>query len=147
MALRRRVYPAVMGIHRLIIAGLLVLGGCGNDGEKTGQSCEVADDCYPGVDHEDLSGEVACLDRVAGGYCTHECVTDEDCCAVPGECATDAPQVCAPFESTGIYRCFLSCEASVIGDQEGNDYCGEFAHRDFICRATGGGDPKKVCVP
>ena len=76
------------------------------------------------------------------------CEVDDDCCAVEGECDDDRPQVCAPFESTGVRRCFLSCEAQVVGDRDENDYCAEFAHRDFGCRSTGGGSAnRKVCVP
>lgn len=121
---------------------------CGDDDENTGHACDEPADCYPDIDHADLSGEVVCLDRVTDGYCTHLCVGDDDCCATEGECETGIPQVCAPFENTTITRCFLSCEPEVIGEQEENDYCHDHAHPDFICRSTGGGsENRKVCVP
>ena len=114
--------------------------------DNVGQPCEVADECYPGIDHDLLSGEVICLDEVNGGYCTHTCDVDADCCATSGECdyETDLEVVCAPFESTGEKYCFISCE------EEGQDdeYCQTWAHEDFICRSTGGGvENRKVCVP
>jgi len=132
----------------LLATGLLV--GCGDDDtmEMTGRACEVVDDCFPDVNHEDLSGDVLCLDRVMDGYCTHRCTTDADCCAAEGECETGIRQVCAPFESTGEMLCFLACEADDIGDRDENDYCAEEAHETFICRSTGGGVMnRKVCVP
>ncbi|MCU0665416.1 MAG: hypothetical protein MUC50_24210 [Myxococcota bacterium] len=117
-----------------------------NEGiEQTGASCEVAEDCYPGVDTEALPSPPMCMDRVENGYCTHHCASDDDCCSVPGECEDDLPQVCAPFESTGEYYCFLSCEA-VVSDQD--EFCAQNAHPEFHCRSTGGGsDNRKVCVP
>ena len=72
----------------------------------------IAADCYPHVDHAELAGAVECLDCVRAGYCTHLCETDDDCCAVEGECETDLKQVCAPFESTGRRMCLLSCEGA-----------------------------------
>ena len=127
----------------------LALGGCGDDGENTGSSCEIVDDCYTEVEvREDILGEIECLDRVPGGYCTHSCTTDDDCCAVDGECLTDNLQVCAPFENSTETRCFLSCEDADIGDLEENEYCAEFANESFVCRSTGGGsENRKVCVP
>jgi hypothetical protein len=130
--------------------------------EQTGQSCEVAADCFPDVDHSLLSGPVECLDRVEDGYCTHQCDTDEDCCAAEGECDTDLKQVCAPFESTGLRLCFLSCEgedlrpgvdAGTLADGaplevDANEFCQREAHPAFVCRSTGGGQAnRKVCVP
>ena len=151
-----------------ILGAIAVLGlaACGDDDERdgtrdespeqTGKSCEVAADCYPGVDHDDLAGEVQCLDRVREGYCTHLCETDEDCCAVEGECDTELRQVCSPFESTGQRMCFLSCEGEDLRDADGEpgdevdeqEYCQREASSDFICRSSGGGsDNRKVCVP
>ena len=131
--------------------GLIVSVACHDDeGENAGQACDVPDECYPDVEDEDLAmlGELVCLDRVPGGYCTHLCDSDDDCCAVEGECNSDFPQVCAPFESTGMYMCFLSCEAADIGDNDEGSFCQEYAHPDFGCRSTGGGsDNRKVCVP
>ena len=128
-------------------------GGChdeDNDGnlDTVGQPCEVAEDCYPGVEHEDLLGEVICLGEVEGGYCTHLCETDEDCCAVEGECdeENDLVYLCAPFESTGQKFCFISCEDTA--EMESNEYCQHWAHLNFICRSTGGGsENRRVCVP
>ena len=123
--------------------------GCDDpEDEQTGRPCAVPEDCFPDVDPADLSGPIECLDRVPDGYCTHHCVTDADCCAVPEECEFDLSQVCAPFESTGLMLCFLSCEPEDIGDMADNDYCQEYGHPAFGCRSTGGGsDNRKVCVP
>ncbi len=134
-----------------IVVASMLLGAlaCGDSkDENTGESCEVADDCYPDIDHQDLAGEVECLDRVPDGYCTHLCLADGDCCSVEGECESGVPQVCAPFESSTETRCFLSCEPDVLGGEEENEYCQEHTHRDFLCRSTGGGSSnRKVCVP
>lgn len=128
-----------------ILALALALAACGKNGpgSDAGNSCEVPDDCYEGVEEGDLSSPALCLDRVEAGYCTHECDTDADCCAADGECDDDAAeQVCAPFESTGQRLCFLSCE----GQAEG--YCEEEISSDFGCRSTGGGsENRKVCTP
>ena len=105
------------------VVGALVIGptpACGDDdsssgGENAGQACSAPSQCYPGVDGGALKGEVQCLTRVPGGYCTHLCQTDADCCAVPGECVSGFRQVCSPFESTGQMMCFLACEGSDIG--------------------------------
>jgi hypothetical protein len=112
-------------------------------------------DCFAGVEHADLSGEVQCLDRVPDGYCTHLCETDDDCCAADGECATDLRQVCAPFESTGQRMCFLSCEDEDLRlardggvDLSDTEYCEREASALFGCRSTGGGAAnRKVCLP
>jgi hypothetical protein len=132
----------------VVLASVLAaFPGCSKDenkGENTGTACELVEDCYPDIDHSDLAGDVVCMDRVEDGYCTHHCVTDEDCCSVEGECDTELPQLCAPFESTGEYFCFISCED--VEDEEA--FCQENAHPRFLCRSTGGGvDNKKVCVP
>lgn len=129
--------------------------GNGDDGggspDQAGQACEVAEDCYPDVDHAELAGEVRCLERVRDGYCTHLCEGDEDCCAVEGECKTDLPQVCSPFESANEMMCFLSCEPSDVQAANADDeqaYCQEYASPDFMCRSSGGGsDNRKICVP
>ena len=143
--------------------GILVMGlvvgpyACGGDeapppgGEQTGQSCTSAAQCFPDTHDAALQGGPAvCMDRVPNGYCTHICTTDADCCAVPGECRTGYRQVCAPFESTNMKYCFLSCEA-VPGDSGVTDtdaFCAAYAHAGFGCRSTGGGsENRKVCVP
>jgi hypothetical protein len=147
-------------------AGTLLLFACAvlacgpdddaNDGDEgspdqVGSVCEAPADCYPEVDHADIAGAVLCLDRVRAGYCTHECTQDEDCCAVEGECLTDFPQVCSPFESADTTMCFLSCEADVIdaaGSPDEQSFCHDEVSSDFICRSSGGGsDNRKVCVP
>lgn len=131
-----------------LVVSAAAVQACGGDDEHAGQSCEAPADCYPEIDPADLKGDVQCLDKVTGGYCTHLCETDADCCAVDGECLTGHPQVCAPFESTGLKMCFLSCETQVIGDLEETAYCEKFASDAFGCRSTGGGsENRKVCVP
>src|SRR5688500_3504895 len=93
--------------------------------ENVGSQCEVPDNCFPDVeDRTALKGEIQCLDRVPGGYCTHLCESDDDCCAVEGECLSDFPQVCSPFESTGMKMCFLSCED--VADEP--NFCQDYAH-------------------
>jgi hypothetical protein len=125
-------------------------GGTGSP-DQTGQICQAPADCYPEVDPADLAGAVECLDRVRGGYCTHQCGGDQDCCAVEGECLTDFPQVCSPFESTGMMMCFLSCESQDVdasGEPDDSAFCQKYASPDFICRSSGGGSAnRKVCVP
>jgi hypothetical protein len=122
----------------------LPLGCSGGGGEKTGHACTSVTQCYPGIDQSTLQGTAVCLDRVTNGYCTHNCVDDTDCCAVAGECETGFPQVCAPFESTGEYYCFLSCE----GVADAATYCQDHASPAFGCRSTGGGSTnRQVCVP
>lgn len=147
----------------LLIPGLfLVALGCAKDdaaeaGNETGSPdlagsvCETPTDCYPGIDPVELAGEVECLDRVDEGYCTHQCASDEDCCAIEGECETDLAQVCAPFESTGLMMCFLSCEpedVSAAGAEDDAAFCQEFVSPAFLCRSSGGGqNNRKICVP
>jgi hypothetical protein len=131
---------------------LTALAACGDDDTDTGATCDVPDDCYGDVADDDrdmIAGEIECLDRVEGGYCTHQCETDDDCCVVAGECNGDHREICAPFENeSAIKRCFLACEAEDIGDQDETEYCQEFANDAFGCRSTGGGsENRKVCVP
>lgn len=132
--------------------GTAPLGSGDRPPEQTGSICEENGDCFPGVAEGGLQGEPLCLTRVRDGYCTHTCEADEDCCAVPGECHTDWPQVCSPFESTGMMMCFLSCEAEdIVGDSGAADeqaFCQRYANPDFICRSSGGGNQnRKICVP
>lgn len=126
-------------------------GGETGSPDQVGSACMSPADCYPNVDHAELAGQVECLDRVPDGYCTHQCDVDEDCCAIEGECATTLPQVCAPFESTGLRMCFLSCEpadVSAAGSADDQAFCQEFVSPWFICRSSGGGGGnRKVCVP
>lgn len=119
--------------------------------DQVGSVCAVPGDCYPEVDHAELAGTVECLDRVPEGYCTHQCAADADCCAVEGECLTDLPQVCSPFESTGLNMCFLSCEdedVAAAGADDPGAFCQHEASPYFMCRSSGGGSSnRKVCVP
>ncbi len=131
---------------------------CGDDSSggtpgptNTGQACETADQCYPSVQTADLAGDAVCLDRVEGGYCTHLCSQDSDCCAAAGECPNAYSQVCSPFESAGDLHCFLSCEKTDLDLAKLSDadaFCQKFANAAFHCRSSGGGaDNRKVCVP
>lgn len=127
--------------------------------EYTGSACAVATDCYEDLEAGSLKGEPFCIDKVTGGYCTHKCQTDADCCAVPGECKTTLKQVCASFENEDEKYCFLSCEdediargtdagLSEAGTVDGDDYCHANANREFGCRSSGGGsENRKVCFP
>ncbi len=141
---------AVYLAHIAIVA--LSLGVACNDDdddphntEYAGQPCETPDECYPEVDTEEIDGDIECLsDRVEGGYCTHTCQTDDNCCAAVGECKSDLPQVCAPLESAPEMYCFVTCEDV---EDDGN-FCETFVHPEFHCRSTGGGsDNRKVCLP
>lgn len=160
---------ASMVVVGVIFAATAVVHGCSSSegtgtsdagvdargGESTGQSCAAPSECYPAIDGAALAGEAVCLDRVSGGYCTHLCKVDTDCCAVPGECKTGIAQVCSPFESTGQNMCFLSCEAADLRPAPDGGavldeatYCTTYAGRDFKCRSSGGGNKnRKVCVP
>ena len=122
--------------------------------DAVGQTCSAASACYPNVDRATIHGDVQCLDRVTGGYCTHLCTTDADCCATPGECVSGFKQVCAPFESTGQNMCFFSCESDDLhaapdgGVLDDTAYCTTHVSTAFACRSTGGGSKnRKVCVP
>ncbi len=121
--------------------------------ENAGSSCTTPAQCYPAIDGGTLKGAVQCLSRVPGGYCTHLCTTDADCCAIPGECTSGFKQVCSPFESTGQMMCFLSCEKADIaaadaGAIDDTVYCQTYANKAMSCRSSGGGSAnRKVCVP
>ncbi len=141
-----------------VVAAAIACGflACGEDspppgGEQTGQTCTDPGQCFPNTPDGGLKGGAAvCLDRVSGGYCTHICTTDADCCAAPGECRTTHLQVCSPFESTGMKYCFLSCEEvptdAGVADTDG--FCKSYANAGFACRSSGGGSQnRKVCVP
>jgi hypothetical protein len=141
-----------------VSVALGLLAACGDDDDNggggptdTGQACNAASQCYPKVEDGALSGEALCLDRVEGGYCTHLCVEDNDCCAAPGECMYDYAQVCSPFESGDDKYCFLTCEdadVALTDAVDGEEYCQRFANVAFHCRSSGGGsENRKVCVP
>jgi hypothetical protein len=131
-------------------------GGGGVDRpDETGAACEAPSDCYPDVPEGELAGEALCLDQIRGGYCTHLCESDADCCSAEGECNSEIAQVCSPFESTGQNMCFLSCEdedlVAAPGDEgpvDEQEFCQREAGRDFTCRSSGGGAAnRKICVP
>jgi hypothetical protein len=152
-------------ILALVVSGFFLAAGCGDDDddddgndrpELTGAMCEVPDDCFKTLEErrDELIGDIQCLDRVRDGYCTHTCTADADCCAVEGECKTYVNQICSPFESTDVTMCFISCEDEDLRSADGttgtvdpNEFCQREASSDFICRASGGGDPHKICVP
>jgi hypothetical protein len=144
--------------------------------EPAGQACTSASQCY--VDHDageagtqlPVKGTIYCETKVPNGYCTHECTSDGDCCAVPGECRTAVKQVCSPFTNTSTpMYCFLSCEDSDIraaiaanvdaggwdggpvdggGAFDPNTYCYYYASIYSECRSSGGGAKnRKVCIP
>lgn len=138
-------------------AAAAFIGACDDDddggpAENAGSACGSPDECYPDVeDKTTILGEVTCLSKVPGGYCTHKCAADTDCCAAPGECATGHPQVCSPFTNDVQKYCFLSCEEADVqaaGSVDANAYCSEFANTNFQCRSSGGGNQnRKVCTP
>ncbi len=125
--------------------------GPGGGGEFASSPCEGPADCYPDVDHAQLRGDVVCIDKVEYGYCTHNCQTDADCCAVPGECRTNIQQVCSPFENMSQKRCFLSCEAADLpGDYKGeaDRFCSDYMFAGWTCASSGGGsENRKICKP
>jgi hypothetical protein len=137
----------------LVLSGVALLAcSSGGGAQKTGMSCTQATDCYPGVDAGTIAGQVRCL-GLQGGYCSHTCTTDTDCCKAPGECATGIKEVCAPLESNPQTYCFVSCAAADIaptpdGGADPNAYCRSVAGSTFTCRSTGGGsNNKKFCAP
>ncbi len=142
-----------MFVKALLLAPLWAACGGGSGGSSptnTGQTCNAVNECYPGLDQSKLSGAAVCLDKVTGGYCTHTCVTDTDCCALSGECPDQRAEVCSPFESTDAMYCFLSCEATDLAKAQltdGDAYCRQFAGAAFGCRSTGGGaSNRKICM-
>ena len=112
--------------------------------EQAGVPCQSAAQCYPLIDAASLIGTATCMIPPSDGYCTHTCTQDSDCCAVPGECRTGLSQVCTTYTSTTGKYCMLSCEGDA-GDPQA--YCHLYAHQSFVCAASGGGDPRKVCKP
>jgi hypothetical protein len=116
-----------------------------------GQKCTTAAQCYGGIDAGALTGQATCLTQVNGGYCTHTCTTDADCCAVPGECPDGRPEVCGPFESAADMYCLLSCENADLADAgvvDANTYCTTYGSAAFTCRSSGGGTAnRKICAP
>jgi hypothetical protein len=148
-----RTFKTIAGVAIVVTLIAAPLPACDDDdntgtASNTGSSCSAPANCYPGVDGGALKGEIQCLTRVPGGYCTHLCQTDADCCAVPGECPGGFREVCSPFESTGQMMCFLACENSDVNNLDANEYCHQNANGAFNCRSSGGGaQNRKVCVP
>lgn len=137
-------------ITRALAAAAVALAAyaCGGTANQAGQPCTQASECYTDIDSTMIKGAVQCLDKVPGGYCTHLCQSDSDCCAVSGECPGNHAEVCAPFENTGMMMCFLSCEAQDLGGLDETSYCQQNAGDAFGCRSTGGGSKnRKICSP
>lgn len=112
----------------------------------------VPTECYSGVqDSGTILGTITCLTKVTGGYCTHTCSADTDCCAVTGECIASHAEVCSPFESTDMKYCLLSCEDAALkaaGATDADAYCATYANAKFTCRSSGGGSQnRKICSP
>src|SRR5262252_3498572 len=145
-----------MLIRLAILFGALsaVVAACSGGGAApaTGHSCMKPSDCYPGLDAGALAGEVMCL-SLQGGYCSHTCTADTDCCKVAGECPTGIKEVCAPLESNAAMYCFVSCDVADIapgadGGADPNAFCKSVANASFTCRSTGGGaNNRKFCGP
>jgi hypothetical protein len=139
---------------------VVAISSCGSDSTPpppapavtTGASCTVATTCYPGVDRDAgaIPGQITCLTKVAGGYCTHTCSTDADCRTVAGDYRTGHLEVCSPFESTADTYCLLSCEATDLADAgvaDPNAYCTTYATAGMSCRSSGGGSQnRKICM-
>lgn len=145
--------------------------------DPAGQACTTPTQCYADLRSDggaagDASGDamasavvgnVTCLTKVTNGYCTHTCVQDSDCCAVPGECRSGVKQVCSPLENQGDQYCFLSCEdddmrralAATVdaggapdAGASADEYCRVYAGAATSCRSSGGGSKnRKVCIP
>jgi hypothetical protein len=132
-------------------SAVAILVACSSSTPTVGQPCTSASSCYPDVDAAALQGTATCLTSISGGYCTHTCASDADCCAVSGECQQGYKEICAPFESTGQTYCFLSCESADItasgsSTTDPNAYCQQYAGSAFSCRSTGGGaNNKQFC--
>jgi len=161
MPRQNHLFPSGRRAYAALCAGLglgfWLLSACSSDSDggpgptNTGQSCASADQCYPGVKAGELLGDAVCLDKVTGGYCTHSCTQDSDCCAAAGECTGGHAEVCSPFESTPEMYCFLSCEDADLEQttlKDADQYCHTYAGAAFGCRSTGGGSQnRKVCMP
>jgi hypothetical protein len=128
-------------------------GSSGSGPKNVGQPCSQPSQCYPALqgDAAGIQGQITCLTQVSGGYCTHTCASDADCCAVPGECTPGFKEVCASFESTAQMYCFLSCDPNDIagadaGTTDPATYCATWAWATSTCRSTGGGSAnRKFC--
>jgi len=158
------VRAAIRFVPAVFLAGMGAVFACSGSGSsagagpapgQTGASCANASACYPGIDAATLQGgQATCLTQLQGGYCTHTCATDTDCCAVPGECPYAFKEICAPFESSGNMFCFLSCASADIAtdaDASTTDpatFCQRWGNPTFTCRSTGGGhNNRQFCGP
>lgn len=147
-----RLFGVALALAFVATFGMIACGSsspppAGNQ-QATGTSCTSASQCFAGLEASTITG-AECL-NVTGGYCTHTCTTDADCCAVAGECAPGVHGVCSPFQSTGQNLCFLSCETGDItpAGLDPNTFCQRYASAVFTCRSTGGGsNNRKVCLP
>jgi len=93
--------------------------------------CEVADDCE--VPQDTVA---RCLVGDADfRFCAWECDADPDC-----DAADDWRRVCATFQSEPGSFCLPSCVQDP--DSEIEDCPG-----GFVCRATGGGSPRRIYYP
>ncbi|TVQ90757.1 MAG: hypothetical protein EA397_11800 [Deltaproteobacteria bacterium] len=68
-------------------------------------------------------------------FCSWACEDDDDCAQ-----ADDWRRECATFQSESGRFCLPSCRQDPDTDEE---HCPS----GFNCRATGGGDPRRVCYP
>ena len=145
-----------MSSRKKIVAALAVLfvGCSGGSAPPAGHPCTKDSDCYVGLDGGGLQGTIVCLTNLNGGYCTHTCTMDSNCCAVAAECPAGIKEVCAPLESAAQTYCFVSCAAADVGTtSEGGAtdtmaFCHSAAGSTFTCRSTGGGAAnKKFCGP
>jgi hypothetical protein len=150
---RRQLRSLIVRMQKAVVAIILFAGCSGGATQPAGHSCAQASDCYQGLAAGALRGQVMCLTSLPGGYCSHTCTSDSDCCAVAGECPGGIGEVCAPLESNAQTYCFVSCESADVGAgaDGGTDpsaYCGRVAGSGFTCRSTGGGsNNKKFCGP
>jgi hypothetical protein len=136
---------------RLPVALAFVVVACSSKDEpapatNTGLACTAANQCYAGLEAGAIKGTPICL-SLQGGYCSHTCTVDSDCCAVEGECAKGIKEICSPLESNPAKYCFISCEtADMPAGSDPNAFCGANATRGFTCRSTGGGTlNRKFC--
>jgi len=141
--------PILPGLSTMLAAAFLgfACGGPHPAGAPTGALCVVAEDCFPEIDHA-LLGTVFCEDKFEDGYCTHTCESDEDCCAIEGECAPGILHVCTPLADDKTKRCWVSCEADVLGEADPAAYCFMHAGSGAGCRSSGGGSENRdICAP
>jgi hypothetical protein len=132
---------------RHVLALMATVAACGGGAnEQVGTACATPSQCYTNLgDASGVRGTVACLTQYTGGYCTHTCTSDSDCCAVAGECRTTHREVCASFENQPQQYCFLGCDPADIaaspngGTTDPTAYCQRFFNPSSTCRSTGGG--------